>query len=82
MWPLSPFSLRRASVPCNNHKQLSQPPSSKAEETTGQTPSFVFCFPDEALFEMNCGILLLTNDELVIGGVQSINLGYLSNPPA
>lgn len=31
---------------------------------------------------MHCGILLLTNDELVIGGVQPINLLYLSNPPA
>lgn len=75
MWPLSPFHLRTASVPCTNHKQPSQPPSSKAEEeTTGQAPSFVSL--------MNCGILLLTNDELVIGGAQPINLGYLSNPPA
>lgn len=31
---------------------------------------------------MHCGVLLLTNDELIIGVVQRINLGYLSNPPA
>lgn len=29
---------------------------------------------------MHCGILLLTNDELVIGRLQPINLAYLSNP--
>lgn len=57
---------------CNNHKQLSQPPSSIAEETTGQAQSFVFCFSDEALFEMNCGILLVINDELVTDEIQPI----------
>lgn len=72
-----------SSVPFNNRKQASQP-SSKAKEKKKRKPraSPILCFSDEAFIEMHCGILLLTNDELVIGGVQPINSGYLSNPPA
>ena len=71
-----------SSVPFNNCKQASQPSSKAGGKKKKVRASPVLCFSDEAFIEMHCGILLLTNDELVIGGVQPINLGYLSNPPA
>ena len=73
-----------SSVPFNNRKQTSQPSSKEGKKFKKKKPraSPILCFSDEAFIEMHCGILLLTNDELVIGGVQPINLGYLSNPPA